>query len=218
MRDSRPQGRTLARSLAPSRAATAPCQPYNPALWANNFGGGGGSAGPMMAGRQPDLVLMTKSTCAGIETVLEGKHTIQSATDPYWGTYGGIKFGNALLTVDEYMPSVFGQDTIYGNYSTAGKLVTLPGVGAAYNAISNEFAATKPAFSTALQVGEMIAALNSDSWIFDLSASPLFSMGFTGWLTSQLSTRVVGRVHLAGNMRCLEPRLNRLGYGLATPF
>jgi hypothetical protein len=39
-------------------------------------------------------------------------------------------------------------------------------------------------------------------------------MGFSGWMTHPLTTRVIGRIHFAGNLRCLEPRLNRQGYGL----
>lgn len=174
----------------------------------------GGYNGPTVGSQSPDLIITTKGVTAGIRTVLEGKQLVQSERDPYWGVIGGTKFQQALIVADEYCPGLRGADVGYGNFNTLNKSVILPGAGAVYNAISPEFATTVPAAATTLTVGDTMWALNSDSWLFDISASPLFSMGFSGWMTHPLTTRVIGRIHFAGNARCLEPRLNRQGYGL----
>lgn len=174
----------------------------------------GGYNGPTVGSQSPDLIITTKGVTAGIRAVLEGKQLVQAERDPYWGVIGGTRFQQALIVADEYAPGLRGADVGYGNFSTLNKSVVLPGAGAAYNAISPEFATTIPAAGTTLTVGDTMWALNSDSWLFDISASPLFSMGFSGWMTHPLTTRVIGRIHFAGNLRCLEPRLNRQGYGL----
>ncbi len=174
----------------------------------------GGYNGPTVGSQSPDLIVTTKGVTAGIRSVLEGKQLVQSERDPYWGVIGGTKFQQALIVADEYAPGLRGADVGYGNFNTLNKSVVLPGAGAVYDAISPEFAFQKPAAGTTLTVGDTMWALNSDSWLFDISASPLFSMGFSGWMTHPLTTRVIGRIHFAGNARCLEPRLNRQGYGL----
>ncbi len=174
----------------------------------------GGYNGPTVGSQSPDLIITTKGVTAGIRAVLEGKQLVQAERDPYWGVIGGTRFQQALIVADEYAPGLRGADVGYGNFSTLNKSVVLPGAGAAYNAISPEFATVIPAAGTTLTVGDTMWALNSDSWLFDISASPLFSMGFSGWMTHPLTTRVIGRIHFAGNLRCLEPRLNRQGYGL----
>lgn len=175
----------------------------------------GGVNGPTIGQEQPDLLLTTKGVFAGIRTLLTGQQpALMQEKDPYWGIMGGIKFENALIMVDDYAPGVQGRDVAYGNNSTLGKTVTLPGAGATYDAIDPTFASTIPAASTALTVGDTMWALNSSSWLFDVSASPLFAMGFSGWAEHPLTTDITGRIHFAGNIRCLEPRLNRAGYGL----
>jgi hypothetical protein len=174
----------------------------------------GSRIGPTVGSQSPDLIVTTKGVTAGIRSVLEGKQLVQSERDPYWGVIGGTKFQQALIVADEYAPGLRGADVGYGNFNTLNKTVTLPGAGTAYDNISAEFAFQKPAASTVLTVGDTMWALNSDSWLFDISASPLFSMGFSGWMTHPLTTRVIGRIHFAGNARCFEPRLNRQGYGL----
>lgn len=175
----------------------------------------GGVYGPTIGQERPDLLLTTKGVFASVRSVLTAQQpALVQQKDPYWGIMGGIRFEDALIMVDEYCPGVQGRDVAYGNNSTVGRTVVLPGAGATYNAISTEFATTVPAASTTLQVGDLMVALNSSSWLFDVSASPLFSMGFSGWMQHPLTTDITGRIHFAGNLRCLEPRLNRIGYGL----
>lgn len=176
----------------------------------------GGQNGPTIGTVRPDLILITKGVNSSVRSLLVGQQpSMQQEKDPIWGLMGGIKFEDALIMVDDYAPGVQGRNVAYGNNSTLGKTVTLPGAGAVYNAISPEFASTLPAASTVLTVGDTIWALNSTSWLFDVAASPLFAMGFSGWAEHPLSTDITGRIHFAGNIRCLEPRLNRAGYGLA---
>ena len=165
---------------------------------------------------EPDLGLTTKAVWARILEILENKIQYMAMTkDPYWGTIGGIKFQNALIALDEYCPSaIYGQNAEYGNFSTAGTTSAMPAAGAQYNAIPATFAKVKPAASTTLQVGETFWWLNSGTWLYDMSDSPLYGMGFTGFIPSPVTTRVVGRVHFAGNQRCLEPRLNKALYGI----
>ncbi len=175
----------------------------------------GGQQGPVIGSVMPDLILVSKGVHAGIRVIIAGQQPlIGQDRDPIWGIVSGVKFEQALIVADEYLPNIMGRDTSYGNNSTAGKTIQLPGAGAAYNAISSEFATTKPAASATLNVGDYIVALNSDTLIFDVAASPLFSMGFSGWMNHPLTTTVIGRIHFAGNVRCVEPRLNRIGYGL----
>lgn len=164
---------------------------------------------------EPDLGLTTKAVFARILEILENKQTLQMTKDPYWGLYGGIKFQNAMIVMDEYCPSaVYGQDSEYGDFSTVGATVTMPSAGAAYDAIPASFAKVKPAANTVLQVGETFWWHNSGTWIYDMSDSPLYGMGFTGFIPSPVTTRVVGRVHFAGNQRNLEPRLGGQLYGI----
>jgi hypothetical protein len=157
---------------------------------------------------QPNIGVGNKAIIAHIEELMEAKQRLEQEADPYFGVHTGIKFKNALIMKDDLFPSaVYGQNAEYGNFSTAGATITAPA------GLPATFAAQTIAMGTTLQVGEVFCWFNTRTMHFRLSNSPLFMYGFTGFLPSQINTRVVGRIHAAQNLQIDAPRLNKQYYG-----
>lgn len=162
---------------------------------------------------QPDIGVGNKAIVAHIEGLMEQKQRMMQEADPYFGVHTGIRFKNALIMADDLFPSaVYGQNAEYGDFSTLGDTVTAP-TAAASPATLNNWAKQTITGGTACTVGEVFNWFNTKFWAVRVSNSPLFGFGFTGFLPSQINTRVVGRVHAAINMQCTGPRYQKQYYG-----
>lgn len=157
---------------------------------------------------QPNIGVGNKAIIAHIEELMEAKQRFMQEDDPYYGLHTGIKFKKAIIFKDDLFPSaIYGQNAEYGNFSTAGSTITAPA------GLPATFAAQPISGGTTLQVGEVFCWFNTRTMHFRLSNSPLFMYGFTGFLPSQINTRVVGRIHAAQNLQIDAPRLNKQYYG-----
>jgi hypothetical protein len=163
----------------------------------------------------PDIGVGNKAIIAHIEELMEPKQRIAQEADPYFGVHTGIRFKNAIIFKDDLWPSaVYGQNAEYGDFDTEGDFVDAP-AAAASAATLNNWARQTIAEGTNCYVGEVFNWFNTRYWKVRVSNSPLFGFGFTGFLPSQINTRVVGRIHAALNLQCTAPRLQKQYYGHA---
>lgn len=156
---------------------------------------------------EPDLFVCSKSIWAHLANLMEPKQRVEMIRDPYYGIMGAIKFMNMAIMKDDLMLSAqFGQNADYGDFRTS--TFAMPS-----GTIPLGFAKQVPAAAVTLTAGELGVMMNTNTWDVRIKNNQLFGGGFTGFLPSQTNTRVVGRVHLALNMRCRAPRFNKLYYG-----
>lgn len=157
---------------------------------------------------EPDMFSCTKAIWSYIYNLMEAKQRVEMVKDPYYGIQGVIKFMNMAIMKDDLMLSArYGQNNSdYGDFST-GTFVMPAGTMPA------SFSDTPPPATTTVTVGETAVMLTTNTWDIRIKDSKLFGGGFTGFMPSPTSTRVVGRTHLAINARCRAPRLNKLFYG-----
>lgn len=168
----------------------------------------------------PDIGVGNKAIVAHIEELMEPKQRITQESDPYFGVHTGIKFKNAIIFKDDLWPSAaYGRNEEYGNFSTGpqagfpnGLFVDAPTAAASAATLAG-WARQTIAAGTDCFVGEVFNWLNTKYWKVRVSNSPLFGFGFTGFLPSQINTRVVGRIHAAINFQCTAPRLQKQYYG-----
>lgn len=157
---------------------------------------------------EPDMFACTKAIWSHIYNLMEAKQRVEMVRDPYFGMLGAIKFMNMAIMKDDLMLSArYGQNNSdYGDFRTS--TFTMPsGTQAA------SFSDTPPTAGTTVTVGETAYMLTVPTWDIRIKNSRLFGGGFTGFMPSPTNTRVVGRTHLAINLRCRAPRLNKLFYG-----
>ena len=157
---------------------------------------------------EPDLFACTKAIWSHLYNLMEAKQRVVMEKDPYYGIQGVIKFMNLNIMKDDLMLGArYGQsDTDYGDSSTS-TFVMPAGTQAA------QFSPTPPASGVTVTVGETAYMLTVPTWDIRIKNSRLFGGGFTGFMPSPTNTRVIGRTHLAINLRCREPRRNKLYYG-----
>lgn len=157
---------------------------------------------------EPDLFVSTKAIWSHLYNLMEAKQRVEMVKDPYYGIVGAIKFMNMVLMKDDLLLSArYGQaNSDYGDFTTS-TFVMPSGTQAA------SFSDTPPSSGTTVTVGETAYMLNTNTWDIRIKNSRLFGGGFTGFMPSPTNTRVVGRTHLAINLRCRAPRLNKLYYG-----
>jgi hypothetical protein len=158
---------------------------------------------------EPDMFSCTKAIWSHMYNLMEAKQRVEMVRDPYYGVTGVIKFMNMSIMKDDLALSArYGQNNAdYGDFRTS--TFTMPaGTQAA------SYSDTPPTASSAtVTPGEVAYMLNTDTWDIRIKNSRLFGGGFTGFMPSPTNTRVIGRTHLAINLRCRAPRLNKLYYG-----
>lgn len=154
----------------------------------------------------PNIGACNKACFAYIKERIVPEQRLTQERDPFFGVEG-VKMNSAIILPDDYFPSLaYGQnDPDLGNWLT-GSFVVPAGADAR---------SKLPASGVTVQVAEVFAWLNTYSFLFRMSNSPLYQFGFTGFLPSQDSTKVVGRVHAMVNLQCTAPRLNQQVYGIA---
>ncbi len=157
---------------------------------------------------EPDLFVCTKAIWSHLYNLMEAKQRVEMVKDPYFGVQGAIKFMNMVIMKDDLLRSArYGANNDdYGDFRTS--TFTMPA-----GTMPAQFSATPPPATTTVTAGETAYMLTVPSWDIRIKNSRLFGGGFTGFMPSPTNTRVVGRTHLAINMRCRAPRLNKLYYG-----
>jgi hypothetical protein len=160
---------------------------------------------------EPDLIVMNRYGYSMGEEMLEPMYRFtQSERDPYWGGTGW-KFKNAIVVVDEYAPSKQNGLTDDENFGL-GNFKTTPFVNPLAVASKNNF----PAVGTAvtLDPGEVIFCLNTDFLHFILSDDPEYAFGFSGFMGTPDSEKVVGRIKAACNIVGTGDRYMGVLYGI----
>jgi hypothetical protein len=94
-----------------------------------------------------------------------------------------------------------------GNYQTAA--FTNPLTGTPANGFPNSTAAPN------LTPGEPIFLLNTDFMVMRISDSAQYGFGFSGFMGTPDSEKVVGRIKAAGNVQGV-PRYHSLVYGIGS--
>lgn len=160
----------------------------------------------------PDLIVGNKAVISYVLDHLEPQFRygmVSPATDPYWGA-SGFKFQKAYIMVDEHAPSdEFGLTNAdnygLGNFKTSA--FNNPLTGTPTNGFPNN--TTAPTLTPA----EVLFILNTKWMALQMSNSPTYQFGFTGFMGSSDTERVVGRILASLNI-IGAPRYQALIYGI----
>lgn len=160
----------------------------------------------------PDLMVGNKAVISYVLDHLEPQFRyglVTPGVDPYWGAEG-FKMGNMYIMVDEHAPSAeFGlsNDDNFGlgNYLTSA--FNNPLTGTPRNGFPNNTDAPT------LTPAEVLFILNTKYMALQMSNSPTYQFGFTGFMGSSDSERLVGRILAALNI-IGAPRYHSLIYGI----
>lgn len=153
---------------------------------------------------EPNLGLCNKAAFSYALERLETQQRFAQEQDPYWGATAW-KFMGARILKDEYAPSLkYGE-----NHAILGSNLTSSFTSAATPAASSNLPA-----ATSCTVGETFWWINTRTLLFRVTNDSEFGFGFSGFIPSQLNTRLVGRIYAAVNVQGIAPRLNKLIYGI----
>ncbi len=154
--------------------------------------------------KEPNLGVGNKGVIAQIKSQMVVQQRFQQERDPVWGVTG-FRFNNAMILKDDYFPSARygGTDPVLGSWAT-GTIA----IGASPSAQSN-----LPANVT-VTVGGVFCFFNTFDYLFRISDSEQYGGGFSGFVPSQLNTRVVGQLKLMANLQNLSPWSSKQFYGL----
>lgn len=153
---------------------------------------------------EPNLMVANKGIIAYIKERLEAKQRLTQETDPIYGATG-FRFNKCMVLKDDYAPSA-----TYGeNNAKLGNFLT-----STFTSPSSPSTRSGLPASTSCTVGEVLFMLNTDTWDFRVSDSPLYQFGFTGFKEQPDSTRVAGQMLAALTAICRDPQLNKQFYGI----
>lgn len=162
--------------------------------------------------RAPKIGLTTKPVFGFLLERIQAQQLFQfntqMGTEAHFGA-DSIKFRNADIVIDEYCPGkIEGVNSPrLGNYLTAN-----------YTANSTNAATTfgaQPADgSSTVNPGETFWWLNPETWKFMLSDHPFWDFGWGGYIPTQNSTKIVGRIYAMGTLKCEAPWLNGVMFGI----
>lgn len=159
-----------------------------------------------------DLILSSKLGYTLIENKLESQYRYTSEeVDPYWGGRG-VRFKNALILEDEYMPSADGltndQNYNLGGYQTSSFANPLSTATGTFPNSSN---------APTLYVGEVYFFLNSNFWWLRLSDDPEFAFGFSGFMrTPDNPSKITGEIKAELNFQTDGSKYQGMGYGVGS--
>lgn len=159
---------------------------------------------------EPNLIVANRAGHAFAWNKLEPEYRYtESTTDPYWGG-SGFMFRKAYVMVDEHCPSIIDGLSDANNYGL-GNYQT--------GTITNPVTTTKnffPTSSTAatLPVGEVFFFLNTNRIVFRVSDSPMYGFGFSGFMGTPDSEKVVGRIKVAYNYEGVGCKFHSTLYGI----
>lgn len=159
---------------------------------------------------EPDLIIANRLGHSYMWNKMEPQYRYtESVTDPYWGG-SGFRFRNAYVMVDEHAPSSMGltdeENFGLGGYKTG---IINP----------NPVTVTKNFFpvvgeAPTLEVGEVFFILNTSRMVFRISDSAEYGFGFSGFMGTPDSEKVVGRIKAAYNFEGLGSRYQTVLYGI----
>ena len=154
--------------------------------------------------KEPNLGVGNKGVIAQIKSQMVVQQRFQQERDPVWGVTG-FRFNNAMVLKDDYFPSARYGDTdpVLGSWAT-GTIA----VGASPSTQSG-----LPA-NTTVTVGGVFAFFNTFDFLFRISDSEQYGGGFSGFVPTQLNSRVVGQLKMMCNMQNLSPWSSKQFYGL----
>lgn len=154
--------------------------------------------------KEPNLFTSNKGVHAQIKSQMVVQQRFQQERDPVWGVTG-FRFNNAMCLKDDYFPSARygGTDAVLGSWTTS----TIA-IGASPSAQSG-----LPA-STTVTVGGVGCFFNTFDFLFRISDSEQYGGGFSGFVPSQLNTRVVGQLKMMANLQNLSPWSSKQLYGI----
>lgn len=161
--------------------------------------------------RMPNLILSNKAVWGfGLKRIQAQQHfefDKAVGTDAVFGARS-IKFMGADWVIDQYAPSSssqFGETNAKFGQSPTSATVTISGTPATGSNLPS---------SGTFVPAEALFMLNTETLKFRLSDHPYFKFGFSGWIPSQNTTKIVGRIHSMGTMYCTAPWLNVVGFGI----
>jgi hypothetical protein len=159
---------------------------------------------------EPDLIIANRLGHTYMWNKMEPQYRyVESVQDPYWGG-SGFRFRNAYVMVDEHAPSSAGLSDAnnygLGNYLT-GTINPNP-----VTTTKNFFPVVGNAAT--LDVGEVIFFLNTNRMVMRISDSAEYGFGFSGFMGTPDSEKVVGRIKVAYNFEGLGSRYQGVLFGI----
>lgn len=154
--------------------------------------------------KEPNLGVGNKGVIAQIKSQMVVQQRFQQERDPVWGVTG-FRFNNAMILKDDYFPSArYGiNDPVLGS-STTGTIA----IGGSPSTQSG-----LPA-NTTVTVGGVFCFFNTFDFLFRISDSEQYGGGFSGFVPSQLNTRVVGQLKMMCNVQNPSPWSSKQFYGI----
>ncbi len=154
--------------------------------------------------KEPNLFVANKGVIAQVKSQMVVQQRFQQERDPVWGVTG-FRFNNAMCLKDDYFPSArYGiSDSVLGN-STTGTIA----IGASPSTQSG-----LPA-NTTVTVGGVACFFNTFDFLFRISDSEQYGGGFSGFVPTQLNTRVVGQLKIMANLQNISPWSSKQFYGI----
>ena len=145
--------------------------------------------------KEPNLGVGNKGVIAQIKSQMVVQQRFQQERDPVWGVTG-FRLNNAMVLKDDYFPSsrYGGSDPVLGSWATG--TVAIGGSPSAQSGY--------PA-NTTCTIGGVFCLFNTFDFLFRISDSEQYGGGFSGFVPSQLNTRVVGQLKMMCNMQNLSP-------------
>jgi hypothetical protein len=172
------------------------------------------NAGYILAKRgadEPDLFVCNKPLNNFVENRIQQQQRFgqdgASVRDPFFGAMGW-RFKNAIVMIDDYMPSsfsAFGKTNNPGGSNLTGTISTVA-------TTSSNFPTSTGSVST-LTVGEVGCFHNMSRIAFRLSASSEFGFMPTDFIRAPDNTRVASQLKAAVNAECVAPWTGVQMYG-----
>ena len=155
--------------------------------------------------KEPNIGVGNKGVIAQVKSQMVVQQRFQQDRDPVWGVTG-FRFNNAMILKDDYFPSArFGtNDPVLGS-STTGTFVVPAGASAQSGL---------PTAGTTVTVGGVFCFYNTFDFLFRISDSEQYGGGFSGFVPTQLNTRVVGQLKMMCQMQNLSPWSSKQFYGI----
>jgi hypothetical protein len=145
--------------------------------------------------KEPNLFTMNKGVFAQVKSQIQVQQRFQQERDPVWGVTG-FRFNNAMTLKDDYFPSsLYGAtDPVLGSWAT-GTIA----IGAA---------------PTTVTVGGVAAFYNTFDYLFRISDSEKYGGQFSGFVPTQLNSRLFGTMRMMCNVQNLSPWGSKQFYGI----
>jgi hypothetical protein len=164
---------------------------------------------------EPELIVGNKPVISYIENKMQAQQRFGQDTasirDPYYGATG-FRFKNAIVMMDDYMPSAQGYPYSDATNKGLGNNLTSTITYVAPTSAPNNF----PAGNCTLTVGEVLLIMNTSRLKFRISDSREFGFNPTDFIRTPDTTRVVSQLKAAVNFECTAPWTSCQMYGIGS--